>query len=82
MNNKGQMAATEAIVIIVLLVALGGAVWLLLHKTTEANIYQADSKPIVYQNEPNIHPLCGIIFSYNQKDKDVTSSHSQVNRIK
>jgi len=73
------MAATEAIVIIVLIAALGGAVYLLLHKTTEANIYQADSKPVVTQIEPNIHPLCGLIFSINEKGKDAISTNSQTN---
>ena len=77
MNKKGQMAVTEAVVILVLIVAVGGLVYLLLHKTTEANIYQAESKPVVTQNEPNIHPLCGLIFTWEGKDAVSTNSQNK-----
>lgn len=70
LNRKGQMAGYEALIILILLGVSGYMFYLYSHKSVEANIYQAGSKPIVYQNEPNIHPLCGMIFSYNDKEKE------------
>jgi hypothetical protein len=47
MNNKGQMAATEAVIIIILILACGLLGWLWATKKTESNVYQKDSNPTV-----------------------------------
>lgn len=47
MNNKGQMAAYEALIIIVLLGAVAFLGWLWASKKTENTVYQAESKPTV-----------------------------------
>ena len=46
-NQKGQMAATEAVIIIILIAALGLVGWLLISKKSESTTYAADSKPKV-----------------------------------
>ena len=72
MNNKGQTGIWEGLIIILLLIALGGMVYLYVKKPTVQEIYQAESKPNV--SNPNIHPLCGLIFDING-GKDVSPTN-------
>lgn len=71
-NNKGQLAGYEALIILILFAAIGGLCYLMYSKKTDVAIYQADSKPNV--SNPNIHPLCGIIFDINRGDKPIVNS--------
>jgi hypothetical protein len=45
MNNKGQMAGWEAVIILVLLAANGFTLWQLVNKATDQNIYKSGSHP-------------------------------------
>ena len=57
MNNKGQMAVTEGIVIIVL---IGLCVFLgyqLIKKPSDVSIFQKDSKPNIHDVKPSTSPL-------------------------
>lgn len=47
MNNKGQLAGWEAMIIVILLVALGFVLYLLISKETQSNVFQSGSKPVV-----------------------------------
>lgn len=53
MNNRGQMAAYEAVIIMVLLIALGFAIWVIISKKTESNVYQPGSKSLDYNIQPH-----------------------------
>lgn len=69
MNNKGQMAVTEGLIIVFLIALCCGLGYMLIKKPSENSIYEKGSNPVVTDIQPNIHPLCGLIFSINPKDK-------------
>ena len=73
MNKKGQTGLWEGLIILILIGALVGTgfvIWnLLKNQNAIQNIYQKDSNPMVTKNEPNIHPLCGAIFTWNGREK-------------
>lgn len=56
-DSKGQTGAWEGIIILILLIVLGGLVYLLYSKKSESTVYQADSKPKVTDIAP--HPSFG-----------------------
>lgn len=56
--NKGQLAGYEALIILILLSSVGGLSYLLITKKSDANIYQAQSKPRVTQLSPDEHFGC------------------------
>ena len=58
MNNKGQMAMYEFLVILVLMGIAGWATYAYIHKPSMNNIYQAESKPIVQQPQYEPHFGC------------------------
>lgn len=76
MKNKGQADGLHLGLFILCILAIGGCIFLgiMLYngKQTQNSVYQAESKPSVSQ--PNIHPLCGIIFDINGRDKDANPS--------
>ena len=47
MNNRGQLAGWEALIIVVLLAGLGTMTFLWAKKPSENSIYQAGSKPVI-----------------------------------
>ena len=47
MNNKGQMAMYEFLIILILLGVAGWATYEYVHKPSENSIYQAGSKPVI-----------------------------------
>lgn len=72
MDDKGQLGVYEALIILILVACVGGIGYLYVHKPTQEEIYQADSKPNV--SNPNIHPLCGIIFDINRGEENVSTN--------
>lgn len=70
MNNKGQMAAYEAVIIMVLMIALGFAIWVIVSKKTESNVYQAESKPVEYKLEPHFGGCASIKALEYEKAKN------------
>ena len=74
LNSKGQMGAVEGIIIVVLMVSLGGVIYLMFKKDSSPQIYQAGSKPLV--SDITNKPLCGIIFDITDRGK----SESIVNK--
>jgi hypothetical protein len=52
MGNRGQMAMYEFLVIAVLIGIAGWATYSYIHKPTQNSIYQADSKPVIYEVSP------------------------------
>lgn len=51
-DNKGQMGAVEGIIIFILMVALGGIIYLLFKKDSNPNIYESGSKPKIMEISP------------------------------
>ena len=47
MNNKGQLAGYEAVIILVLLIALAFCIWFLISKESQSNVFQKESNPVV-----------------------------------
>lgn len=47
MNNRGQLAGWEAVIILVLLITNGFTIYILINKSQNKSIYQADSNPVV-----------------------------------
>jgi len=85
-NNKGQMAGYEFMIILffaALSVGEGFIIWhLLKSQNADNSFFERGSNPVVEHFEPNVHPLCGIIFDINKKDKNERTSNSQANSIK
>ena len=75
-NNKGQMAAWEAIIIVILIGSTATMTYLWAKKPSENSIYQSGSKPVVtdYHMSP---------FSCVREGKlDELFTNSQVNRTR
>lgn len=75
MNNKGQMAAYEAVIIMVLLIALGFSIYVIISKKTESNVYQAGAKSIDYKNEPHFGGCASTKVMEYMGDKNGTSTN-------
>ena len=54
MNNRGQLAAWEAFIILVLLALVVGLGFLYAKKPSEVNKYEANSKPMVVEVKPSM----------------------------
>lgn len=48
MNNKGQLAGWEAVIILLLLISNGFTLYLLINKSAQTVINQKDSKPVIH----------------------------------
>lgn len=59
MNNRGQIAAWEAILIIILMGSTGYMFYLYAHKPSQAQIFNKDSKANIQQ--PNYAPHFGCV---------------------
>ena len=80
MNEKGQLAAYEALIILVLMGSSAWMFYLYAHKPSDAQIYQAGSKPIVNQPEFTSHFGCNNpqVDYYFERSTNVVSTNSQV----
>ena len=76
MNTKGQMAAWEAIIIVILIGATATMTYLWAKKPSENSIYQSGSKPVI--SDYHMSP-----FSCVREGKlDELFTNSQVNRTR
>lgn len=79
-QRSGQMAGYEFLIIlvcVVVIVAEGFVIWhLLKSQNADNSFFEKGSNPIVVHHEPNIHPICGIIFDYNDRGKNANTSSS------
>ena len=75
-NNKGQMAAWEAIIIVILIGGTATMTYLWAKKPSENSIYQSGSKPVI--SDYHMSP-----FSCVREGKlDELFTNSQVNRTR
>ena len=81
-NRSGQMAMYEFLIILFFVgctIGEGFIIWhLLKSQNADNSFYASGSQPTVTHNEPNIHPLCGIIFDINGRN-NAKSTSSQTN---
>ena len=81
LNHKGQMAATEFIVILMLLLALGGSLWYIFARKTDMTInqYGKGSKPSVTDFVQHCSPF-SCCNDAVEKERYERTIHSQNNR--
>lgn len=81
-NNKGQTGAWEGIIILILLIVIGGLVYLVYSKKSESNIYQDGSKPKVTQYDvaPKFGGCVSIQATEYMENRKNGVINSQVNR--
>lgn len=53
LNNRGDLAGYEALIILVLLGVSGYVTYLWAHKPSEANVYATGSRPVIYEVKPS-----------------------------
>jgi hypothetical protein len=81
LNNNGQLAAWEALIIIVLMAACAWMFYLYAHKPSENSIYQSGSKPHV--TDIHVSPFgfgCISEGAYERMMKNAVPTNSQTNR--
>lgn len=80
MDNKGQMAAYEAVIIMVLLIALGFSIWVIISKKTESNVYQKGSDHVEVKAEPHFGGCASTkVLEYMEKKNDRIHINSLAN---
>ena len=79
MNNKGQLAGWEALIIFILLACVLGLGYLYANKKTEANVYTGHSRPQVFDLKPS--PFSCVRVDVEREWKDAVTN-SQVNRTR
>lgn len=76
-QRKGQLAAYEALIIIILMATVGGLGWLYANKPSDATIYQKDSKPQVHDFQPK--PTWFGCVDQRIEEKYYGTSNNQIN---